>query len=131
MDAALVELVEDDGPELRQQRILLQPRGQDAFSGEEDAGLWTELTLEANVPSDLAADRPAALVSNAARQAARRDPSRLQHDHRSVVGNRRRHAGCLAGRRRRRHDRRARDREGVDNARQMGVDGEGVHRGGV
>ncbi len=131
VDAALVELVEDDGTERRQQRILLQPRGQDAFSGEEDAGLWTELTLEANVPSDLAANRPTALVSDAARQTARRDPSRLQHDHRAVVGNRRRHAGRLTRRRRRRHDSRACDRQGVDNARQMGVDGEGVHRGGV
>ena len=56
-----------------------------------------EAPLEADLPAELAADRPAALVGDPRRDRSRRDAPRLQQDHRSVVEQRRRHAGRLAG----------------------------------
>ena len=46
-----------------------------------------ESALEADLPADLAADRPAALVGDALRDRARGDAPRLQQDH---AGRRRR-----------------------------------------
>ena len=106
VDAALVELVEDDRPKAGEERILLQPGRQDAFGGQQHPGVRTELPLEADVPADFAAERPAALVGDAARDRPRRDASRLQHDDRAVRGERGRHARRLARTwRRRQHQR--------------------------
>ena len=67
--------------EVAQQRILLQARGQDAFGDDEQPRVGGELALEADVPADLAAERPAALVGDAPRHRSRRHPPRLQqHD---------------------------------------------------
>ena len=90
VDAALVELVEDDRPKAGEERILLQPGRQDAFGRQQHPGVRTELLLEADVPADLAAERPAAFDGNAARDRPRRHASRLQHDDRTVRGQRRR-----------------------------------------
>jgi len=62
VQAALVKLVHDDGPEVGEQRILLEPRGQDALCHDEQAGVWAEPALESDLPSNLAADRPALLL---------------------------------------------------------------------
>jgi hypothetical protein len=78
VDAALVELVEDDHVEIAQQRIRLQPRGQDAFRRDEQARPRVEAALEADLPADLLADRPAALVGDAARERASGDAARLE-----------------------------------------------------
>ena len=64
MDAALVELVEHDVRKSADERILLQPRRQDAFGRHEQARVLCESRLEPDVPADLAADRPAALVGD-------------------------------------------------------------------
>ena len=96
MDAALVELVEDDRPETGEERILLQPGRQDAFGRQQYPGVRTELLLEADVPADLAAERPAAFDGNPARDRPRRDPSGLQHDDRTVRGQRGRDPRGLA-----------------------------------
>ena len=82
VDAALVELVEDDRVKARQQRVLLKARGQDPLGGEEQARLGPEPALEPDVPPDLAAERPALLVRDPPRDAARRHTARLQHDDR-------------------------------------------------
>ena len=66
--------------ELGQQRIGLQPCGQDAFGDDEQPRLGAEAALEAHLPADLAADRPAALVGDPraiARAATRRGCSRM------------------------------------------------------
>ena len=96
MDAALVELVEDDRPKVGEERILLQPGRQDAFGRQQHPGVRTELLLEADVPADLAAERPAAFDGNPPRDRPRRDAPRLQHDDRTVRGERRRHPRGLA-----------------------------------
>ena len=58
VDAALVKLVEDDGAESREQRILLETRGENAFGRDEQAGVGAEAPLEPDLPADLATDRP-------------------------------------------------------------------------
>src|SRR5712672_3646359 len=62
VDAALVKLVEDDGGEVRQQRIALQARGEDAFGYDEQPRVGAEAALESDLPADLAAERPALLM---------------------------------------------------------------------
>jgi hypothetical protein len=78
VDAALVELVDDDRAEARQQRIALEPRGEDAFGRDEEPRLGRVAAIEPHVPADLASDRPALLVCDAPRNRARRHPPRLQ-----------------------------------------------------
>ena len=97
VNAALVELVEDDRAEIGEQRIGLQARGQDAFGHDQQPRVAREPALEANLPADLAAERPAALVGDAramARAATRRGCSRMTGPSSS---ERRRHARRLAG----------------------------------
>ncbi len=102
--AALVELVEDDGPEVPEERVLLQARREDALGREEHRRLRPELALEPDVPPDFPADRPSLFAGDARRQAARGDAPGLQDDHRAVRGERGRDPGRLARARRRRHD---------------------------
>ena len=96
-----MELVEHDRLEVAQQRVLLQPRGQDSFGGKEHARVGAELPLEPDVPADFLADPPALLLGNAARHRACRDTPRLEHDDWSVHRKRGRHASGLSGPRRR------------------------------
>ncbi len=100
MNAALVELIDDDRGDVAQQRIALQVRGQDAFGDDEQARVRGELPLEADVPADLAADGPAALVGDASCHRARGHAPRLQQQHAAAIDERRRHARRLAGARR-------------------------------
>ena len=97
VDAALVKLVEDDGAEVGEQRIALQPRGQDAFGHDEQPRVGGEAALEADLPADLAAERPAAFVGDARGDRARGDAARLQQDDRTVGRERRRNTRRLAG----------------------------------
>ena len=101
--AALVELIEDDRAEAREQGVLLEPRRQDTLGREEHRGRRTELTLEADVPPDFPADRPPLLGGNAGGEAPRGHASRLEHNHRAVDRQRGRNAGGLPRTGRRRH----------------------------
>ncbi len=100
VDAALVELVEHDRVKVREQRVLLQARGEDAFRGDEQPGLADELTLEADVPPDFAPRRPALLGGDAPRNGSRGDASRLEQDEPAVTDECRRHTRRLTGARR-------------------------------
>ena len=125
MDAPLVELVEHDDVEVAEQRIALQPRREDAFRRHEQVRRRREAALEADLPADLLADRPAALVRDASGQRARRDTPRLQQDRAAERG--RAPAGCAsscpsrAARRPRRV--RARTDVGDDRGRHAGRSG--------
>jgi len=112
VDAALVELVEHDRTELGGERIALQPRRQHAFGDDEEPRLAREAALEADLPADLAAERPAALGGNPRGDRARRDATRLQQNHGTVADERRRHARRLAGAWRGGHHRGARAANG-------------------
>ncbi len=103
VNAPLVELIENDGAKLRQERIGLQPRGQNTFGGQQHARVRSELSLEAHLPSDFPADGPALLARDSSRDVARGNPARLQHDDRSINGQRRRNSRRLASSRRGRH----------------------------
>ena len=84
VNASLVELVEDDGGEVGEQRIALQPRGQDAFGDDQQPGVGAEAAVETHLPADLAANRPAAFFGDARGNRPRGDAARLQQDERTV-----------------------------------------------
>ncbi len=107
VNAALVELVQHDGGEVGEQRIPLQPRGQDPFGDDEQPGVRGEAAFEPDLPSDLAANGPSLLLGDARRDGARRHPSRLQQDDRAGGHQRRRHPRAFARTRRGRQDQRA------------------------
>ncbi|PYR61884.1 MAG: hypothetical protein DMF85_01080 [Acidobacteria bacterium] len=124
MDAALVEFVEHDRAEGGEQRILLEPRGEDAFRREEHAGAGGEPALEAHLPADLIADRPALFACDPPRDRARRKPPRLQHDDGAVRRQDRRHTRRLSRARcGRDNDGAARDQR-VTNRGEIGIDGQ-------
>ena len=72
MNASLVKLVEHDRREIRQQRILLKARRQDAFGDDEQARVSREMPVESNLPAYFAADRPLAFFGDPTRHGARR-----------------------------------------------------------
>ena len=115
VDAPLVELVDHDRGELRQERIALQTRREDSFGDDEQARVGGELSIEANLPADFAAEGPSALGGNPGRNGARGDAARLQQDHLSRLDERRRHARRLTRARCRRDHRRARSPHRLSN----------------
>ena len=126
---ALVELVEDDRRHVRDQRILLQARRQDAFGCKQHLCVGAVAWFETHVPADLAPQRPSLLVGYAASQRAGRGAARLQHQHASVPCQRRRHSRRLAGaRRRHEHDRAGRP-ERCPHRVEMRVDRQGRGHG--
>ena len=131
VDGSLVELVEHDRADAGDQRIVDQARGEDAFGGEQDARRRREPALEAHVPADLLAERPAALLGDPARDGPRRDPPRLQHQHRPVGGERRRQPRGLAGAGRRDDDRGAVPAHGIDDGVDVRVDRERIQAHGT
>ena len=96
MYAALVKFVEDDGREIRQQRIVLQARGQDAFGHDEQPRVGAEAAFEADLPADLAAERPALLVRDPRGNRTRGHTPRLEQDDRAVRKESGRNASRLA-----------------------------------
>ena len=80
VNASLVKFVEDDRLKVRQERVVLQPRGQDAFGHHEQPRVAGEAPLEPDLPADLAANRPAALLGDARRDGPRSHAARLQQD---------------------------------------------------
>ncbi len=89
MNASLVELVEDDRREIREQRILLEARRQYAFGHDQQPRVAGETLFESDLPADFAPDRPLALFRNAPRNRARGDTARLQQDDGPRVDQRR------------------------------------------
>ena len=97
MHAALVEFIEHDRRDLAEQRVLLEPGGEDALGRKQHARLAREARLEADVPADLASEGPTLLLGDAASQRPRGGPSRLQHDDGAVNRQCGRHTRGLAG----------------------------------
>jgi hypothetical protein len=100
VQAALVELVEHDRADVRQERIVLQHAHDEPFGHDQDARARRALTVEAHVETDLVADLPAALARNAPRRRPRGDAARLEHQDEPLardprVEERRRHARRL------------------------------------
>jgi hypothetical protein len=95
MDAPFVKLVEHHRAEIGEERILLESCGQDAFRGEQNVRAGAELTLEPDVPTDFAPERPAAFRRNPARYRTRRDAARLKDDDRAVGSQGGRHSRRL------------------------------------
>ncbi len=58
VNASLVELVEDDRREVREQRILLKARRQYPFGDDEQTRIARRTLVEADLPADFAPERP-------------------------------------------------------------------------
>ena len=124
VNAALVKLVEDDRAEIGKKGIALEPGGQHAFGGDEQPRFDAEPALESNLPPDLAAERPAALLRDAVRNRTCRHAPGLQQHHRRIVGERRRHTSSLASAGLRGDDEGARTSNVVDDRRDKRIDWE-------
>ena len=123
MNAALVKLVEHNGAEVGEERILLQAGGKDPFGREQHAGVRREPSLEPDVPADQVAERPALLVRDPPGNRTSRQTSRLQHDRRPVNCERGRDPSGLAGARRSRQHESPLPPHQIDDLRKMIVDG--------
>ena len=124
MDTAFVKLVEDNRREVREQRILLQSRGQDAFGDDEQPSVARELAIKSDVPSDFAPDRPTALFGNAPGDGTRGHSPRLQKNDRAGLNKRRRNARRLAGTRRGGNHDRATAYQAIAHVADVRVDGQ-------
>ena len=101
-----MELVEDDGGDPLEKRIVVQATKEHAFGADEQSRAGRGTTLEADAVADLFAELRAALFRDACGGGAGRDPPRLQQDDllggpllrdEAGVENRRRDAGRFAG----------------------------------
>ena len=102
LESPLVELVEHDRADAREERIRLHESKPDPVRNREDARPFARAPVESYVITDLVADRRTALACDPPRGRARGDAARLdQHDRagtgQSGIEDRRRDAGGLAG----------------------------------
>ena len=109
VEAALVELVEDDQPDARQLRIGLQPAREQAFGDDFDARIRPDAALEAHLITHGFADFFAEQARHARRRGACREPARLEDQH-ALAGEpglveqgQRQHRGLARARRGREH----------------------------
>jgi hypothetical protein len=121
MNSSLVELVEDDGGKIREQRIVLKARRQNAFGDDQKARLSREPLVESDLPADFAAERPSAFFGDTARNRSRSNTARLEEDDRSGIDQRRWNARGFAGAWRRRHHRYSVPLESGANVRDVRV----------
>ena len=131
VQAALVELVENHGPDALQIGVIRQLARQAALGHDPQARVLAADLLEAHAVADLLAEGPAVLLGNAAGQGLGGDAAGLEEvdlpRHRPQEG--RRHPRRLAGTRRCRHHRRLGPLHSRDDRGKDGVDGEGEHGG--
>ena len=126
-EAPLVELVEHDGTDAFEQRVVLEAPEQDAFRHHEQPCGLRRLALEAHLVADRLADGLTALVGDATGGSTRRDTTRLEHENRArdSVEQGRRHARRLAGAGGGLQDDRTESRERCREVGQDGIDGKG------
>ena len=131
-EVALVELVEDDGAHAREERVGEEAPREHALGHEPQARPRPRDLLEADLEADLVAEPPAALLGDAPRRQARREPARLEHDDLAVAGDPRveergGHAGRLARAGRRLEDAPPAPPHAGDDLGQQRVDRERQH----
>ena len=124
VEAALMKLVEDHRAKVAEQGIGLEPPGQDPLGRDDQPGLALESPLEADVPADLAPDRPSPFGRDPSREGTRGNAARLQQQDGTVDGQRRGYARRLAGARRSDHHDRATGAREVDDLVETLVDGQ-------
>src|SRR5262249_12106032 len=83
LDTALVELVEDHQGDIGQKGVLLQAAQENAGSDGDDACARPDLTVEANLIADVAADILTALDGHAPRGSASGETARLDEEDRT------------------------------------------------
>ncbi len=97
-----MELVEQDGPDGFEERVILNPADQDARGDGEDARARPGAAVEAHLVADLLAQLPAALLDHAPSRGAGGQAARLQQNDLTCTRQPRveqggRHAGRFAG----------------------------------
>src|SRR4029077_10943972 len=120
--------VRNVGPEIGEQRIGLQTCGEDPLGHDEQPGLAGKPAIEAYLPADLAAARPAVFDRNTVRNRAGGDAARLEQDDRSVRHQRRRHTRRLAGAWRGGDDGRARSAHVLEDQVDVRIDRKRIDR---
>jgi hypothetical protein len=80
LQVALVELVEDDDPDLLEERVAHQVAAEDALGEEPEARRRPAPAREADAVADVVAGRATALARDELRGRARGDPARLDDD---------------------------------------------------
>ena len=102
VNAAFVKLIDDQGRDVAEQRIILEVGRENAFGDDQQSRIGSRLRLEADMPSHFPSQCPATLVGNATGHGPGRDPARLQQQHATLIHQRGRHPRRLAGSRSRR-----------------------------
>jgi hypothetical protein len=126
--APLVELVEEDGRESLEQGVGDEASGQHALGRDQEPRVPGEAALEAHLPTDLLAGRPATLLRDSPGQGARRDATRLEQDRRAGLQQGRSHASRLPGARLGDQDQAAMLGDQLPDPGQVRVDGKGEAR---
>ena len=103
---------------------MVQVGREHPFGDEEEASVGGELPLEAHVPADLPAQRPALFLCNAPRDGAGGNAARLQHDDTPGIDEAGWYPRRLAGTGRGYQDRRAMAGQRRPNRLDVIVDGE-------
>jgi hypothetical protein len=85
VEAALVELVEEDQADIFEERVVLEHAHQDPLRDDEQPGARAGSPLEADLVADLVAEPHAALGAIAARAARAGEPPRLEDDDRRAL----------------------------------------------
>ncbi len=134
LQAALVQLVEDDAADAVERRIVLQHAQEEAVGHDFDTRLRPDLGVQSHAVADRLADLFAQSGRHAPRRGAGRQPPRLLHDDLAAgeprrVEQRQRHARRLAGARRGDQHGGVAAPQRLLQARQGFVDGKGIHRG--
>jgi hypothetical protein len=131
VEAALVELVEQDGACAFEEGVGEEASGEDALGDDMEAGVAGDAGVEADLVADLASEGPALLVGDAGGGGAGGDAAGLEEDEAGVGGveeaggeDRGRDAGGLAGAGGGREDGGAARTEVVEQGGEGGVDGE-------
>ena len=124
VNASLVELVDDDRPEVGGKRIALHACRQHTFSHDQQKRRPAVAPIETNLPADLAAERLAALLRYAVRNRTCRHTPGMQQHNRPIVCERRRHTSGLSSARLRGDDEGARTSNVVDDRGDERIDWE-------
>ena len=86
-ETAFVNLVEQHRADAVEKWIALQALDEDALRDEENPRVAGEVALEADLPADLAAERPTLLLGDPARRSPGRDPPRFEDEDLPAAGD--------------------------------------------
>ncbi len=84
MDGSLMKFIEDDGTDVIERRVALEPPVEDSFGHDEQAGLLADATFHPNLIADRSAERPMVFGGDTGSDGAGGNASGLKHNHAGV-----------------------------------------------